>query len=371
MKPLILIVCYLLLTLGQGVAQQRDRNLIVITLDGFRWQEVFKGIDPVLARDTRYHEGDSAHILMRYGGSTAADSRSKLLPFLWGTVAAKGQLYGNRTLGCQVDVANPHWFSYPGYSEIFTGYPDPAVDRNDHPPNPHQTVLEFFNRQPGLRGRVAAFCAWEAFNRILNEERSGFPVIAAFDRTGGPTPTPTEKRINAMRTDSYKPWLNDECQDLFTHYAALEWLKTRKPRVLYVAYGETDEWAHAGKYRSYLDAAHQIDTWIRELWTFVQSDPQYRNKTSLFITVDHGRGDFNKDQWTDHGASVPDSHETWFAVMGPDVPFRGEVSFGTFGLGNQLYQQHFAQTMARLMGLTFTAVHPVAEALVPVFKINK
>jgi hypothetical protein len=48
-----------------------------------------------------------------------------------------------------------------------------------------------------------------------------------------------------------------ECLDVFTHCAAIEELNKNKPRVLYIAYGETDEWAHSGKYRSYLDAAHQ------------------------------------------------------------------------------------------------------------------
>lgn len=64
-----------------------------------------------------------------------------------------------------------------------------------------------------------------------------------------------------------------------------------KPRVLYIAYGETDEWAHAGQYRFYLDAAKQVDAWIKKIWEFVQTDPQYKNKTALLITVDHGRGD--------------------------------------------------------------------------------
>ncbi len=97
-----------------------------------------------------------------------------------------------------------------------------------------------------------------------------------------------------MLADSYKPWLKDECFDLFTHHAAVEELKTKKLKVLYIAYGETDEWAHSGQYRSYLDAAHQVDAWIKQIWDLVQNDPQYRNKTTLFITTDHGRGDVVK-----------------------------------------------------------------------------
>jgi hypothetical protein len=288
------------------------------------------------------------------------------MPFLWSNIAAKGQIYGNRDLGCLVDNANPYWFSYPGYNEIFTGFPDTSVNSNSYPANPHITVLEFLNRQQKLKGRVAAFGAWEAFNRILNEERSGIPVIAAFDFTGGKSPNAHERLINHMLADSYKPWREDECLDVFTHYAAMECLQTKKPKLLYIAYGETDEWAHGGQYRSYLDAANQVDAWIKEIWNFVQSDPQYRNKTSLFITVDHGRGGIKKDEWTSHNNKVADSHEIWFAVMGPATPLRGEVK-GPM----QLYQEQFAQTIANLLGYTYSAEHPIAPAILSVLKIKK
>jgi hypothetical protein len=227
-------------------------------------------------------------------------------------------------------------------------------------------VLEFLNKQSRTKGKVAAFGAWDAFDSILNEKRGGFPVISGFNPTGGKTPNASEKLINAMLKDSFKPWLNDECLDVFTHYSAFEWLKTRKPRVLYIAYGETDEWAHSGHYRSYLDAAHQVDAWIKQLWGYVQSDPQYKNKTTLFITTDHGRGDEVKTEWTSHNNKIKDSYQIWFAVMGPDTPVRGELKSEM-----QLYQQQFAQTIAKLMGYTYTADHPIADEILFVFKMKK
>jgi hypothetical protein len=310
---------------GMVYAQQQAQNIIIITTDGLRWQEVFKGMDSAIANNNKYNEGDSSYLFNKYWDKDAGGRRKKLLPFLWGTVAAKGQLFGNRAGGCRVDNANPYWFSYPGYSEIFTGHADTAINSNNYPPNPHVTVLEFLNNQPGLKGKVAAFAAWNAFDRILNEERSGIPVTCGFDPTGGTAPTPNERMLNRLLKDAYRPWHEEECLDVFTHHAAMEWLRSRKPRVLFIAYGETDEWAHAGKYRSYLDAAYQVDAWIQEIWDFMQQDPRYKNKTSLFITVDHGRGDIKKDEWTSHNNKIQDSHEIWFAVMGPGTPARGEV----------------------------------------------
>jgi bisphosphoglycerate-independent phosphoglycerate mutase (AlkP superfamily) len=197
----------------------------------------------------------------------------------------------------------------------------------------------------------------------LNEPRSNFPVVSGFEPTGGKNPTAKEELINSMLKDSYKPWGLAECLDVFTHYEAMEYLKTRKPKVLYIAYGETDEWAHAGRYKDYLESAHQFDAWVKDIWTFIQADAKYKNKTSLFITVDHGRGDKNKEQWTDHGSDIADANEIWFAVMGPDVPTKGEVKTGM-----QLYQKQFAQTIASLLGLKFTAEHPVANGVAEIEK---
>ncbi|MEI9910375.1 MAG: sulfatase-like hydrolase/transferase [Bacteroidota bacterium] len=351
MRKIFLAVFVLVSCLLQ--AQNKTENIIIITTDGLRWQDVFKGMDSAIANNKKFNQGDSDYIYKTYWSDNESERRKKLMPFLWSTIESKGQIYGNRVLGNKVDNANPYWFSYPGYSEIMTGYADTAINSNSYPPNPNVTVLEFFNTQPKLKGKVAAFGAWNAFDRILNEQRSGVPVISAFDTVGGKSPTDKEKLINAMLKDSHKPWLEDECLDVFTHYAAIEWLETRKPKVLYIAYGETDEWAHAGMHRSYLDAARQVDTWIKQLWDFVQSDPQYRNKTSLFITVDHGRGDGKKEEWTSHGSSIQDSHEIWFAVLGPDTKATGEVKDNT-----QLYQKQFAQTMAKILGYIFKAIIP-------------
>lgn len=336
-------------------------NVILITSDGLRWQEVFKGMDSVIASKGKFNQGrgDSARIFENYWAESETERRKKIFPFFWDSIAAKGQLYGNRGYDNKVDVANPYWFSYPGYNEIFTGYPDTAINSNGYMANPHVTVLEYINQQEGFRGKVAAFGAWGAFDRILNKERCGFPVVAAFSSTGGEHPTSREALINAMLKDSYRAFGNGECLDVFTHYAAMETLKEKKPRLLFIGYGETDEWAHAGRYKDYLDAARQVDNWIREIWDYVQSEPQYRNKTAIFITVDHGRGDIDKDQWTGHGSKgVQDSHEIWMAVMGPGIPAKGEVK-----TPGQLYQKQVAQTVASLLELHYQAEHPIGEEI--------
>lgn len=353
MRTLILPF-FLLLTLKLS-AQSHPQNLIIITTDGFRWQDLFGGMDTAIANKAQFNEDDSVFLYNKYGGATAEIRRQKLLPFLWTEVAAQGVVFGNRWQGSKVDNANPYWFSYPGYSEIMTGFADTAINSNAYPPNPNTNLLEFFNRRKGMKGKVAAFGAWDAFDRILNEARSNFPVISAFDTVPNTGKNSNFQLINAMQKDGYRPWDDEECLDVFTHFKAMEYLKTKRPRILYIAYGETDEWAHSGKYRSYLDAAHQVDAWIRDIWNWVQQDPQYRNNTALFITTDHGRGDIIKEQWTSHNNKIADSHEIWFAAMGPGIVHGGENK-----LPRQFWQQQFAQTLAHLMGYEFDPGHPVA-----------
>lgn len=339
-----------------SIAQQKIKNVIIITTDGFRWQEMFNGANHALATSKTFSHGDSVAILKKYWDKSNETARAKMMPFMWGTIAKQGQIYGNRTLGNNVNTANPYWFSYPGYNEILTGYADTAVNSNDYKNNPNTNLLEFLNKQAQFKGRVAAFAAWDAFDRILNKPRAGFPVIAAFEKTGGQHPTIKESLINKMLEDSYRPFGDEECLDVFTHYAAMEYLKQSKPRVLYISYGETDEWAHAGNYYAYLNAAHQVDKWLNDIWAYIQSDPFYKDQTALIITTDHGRG--VDSQWTSHGQKIQGANQIWFAVMGPGIAAKGEMKQVA-----QNYQQQLAQTIAGLLGTKFTAGHSVADKI--------
>lgn len=353
-KILLLVLCLS----GQFLFAQNNtiENIIVITTDGFRWQEVFGGADSAIAEKDNFNQKQKAELYARYGAKTPQERRKKLLPFLWSTVATQGQICGNRNYGNFVNNANPYWFSYPGYSEIFTGNVDTAINTNSYPANPHTNVLEYINKQPGFTGKVAAFGAWDAFDRILNEQRSGITVISGMDSCGGTRPDSTERLINRMKHDAYTPFGAEEHLDVFTHYMAMDDLQKQHPRVLYISYGETDEWAHAGKYLDYLDAAHRVDQWLGEIWNYVQSTPQYKDKTVLFVTVDHGRG--LNDQWTSHNNKIPYSNQIWFAAIGPNIKAEGENK-----KSQQVYQKQYAQTFAELLGLNFKCEHPVADGL--------
>ncbi len=323
-------------------------NLIILTTDGFRWQEMYQGIDTGIANNPKYYDDDSIGIYKKY-------AKESIMPFVTNYIGKNGQLWGNRNLGNNISVKNPYWFSYPGYSELLCGYVDTAINSNGYKENPNTTLLDFLQKQPGYKNKIAAFGAWHVINKVLHKPTAGFPVTSAFDTYTNKKST-IANTLNKLNKQAFKPWDDEECLDVFTHHMALDYLKTQQPKVLFISYGETDEWAHSSKYKSYLNAARQVDDYIKEIWEYVQSNPFYKNNTVLLITTDHGRGIGN--EWTSHNNKIGRSNETWFAIIG-----KGVKPFGLRINGSIFFQQQLAATIANLLGFNFTCEHPVAEAI--------
>jgi hypothetical protein len=347
MKNIFGVLFFITIALS-SFSQHKTENIIIVTLDGLRWQEVFKGVDSAIIVNKKF-TSDSEQVVKKFWSGDINGRRKKLFPFLWNTVAQYGQLHGNRTKGSNVNNANPYWFSYPGYNEIFTGYPDTAVNSNDKIENKNENVLEFINKQKDYTGMVAAFATWDVFPYILNKWRSNIYVNAGVDTFH--FSSPSFQLLNDMQFLAAEPI--DVRLDVNTYLAAKTYLKEQKPKVLYIAFDETDDFAHAGMYDQYLKSAHAEDAMIADLWNTLQSMPGYKNKTTLIITVDHGRGDAIKDQWTLHGDKIKDAGEIWIAAIGPDTKPSGEAG------SEQLYQRQIATTIAALLGFNFEPAHPV------------
>lgn len=318
-------------------------NVFLITLDGLRWEELYTGADETLINDPAFTEKPEA-VATQFWRDTPQARRQALMPFFWHTIAEQGVLYGNRLLGSNVNVGNAEWFSYPGYNEILTGAVDPAIDSNAKVPNKNVTVLEWINQQPEFEGKVAAFASWDVFPYIINEDRSGIPVNAGFDGAD-PVISERESWLNTLQSQTPSPWAAVRL-DVFTHHYALEYLTHSTPRLLYISYGETDDFAHDAEYHHYLESAHRADQFISDLWDWAQSHPQYRDNTTFVITTDHGRG--SGAQWTDHEAGVEGADEIWIALLGPDIPALGEIEETT-----SLAQDQIAATVASLLGLDY------------------
>jgi hypothetical protein len=334
----------------------KTENVILITLDGFRWRELFTGADPDFISEKDLVANVNG-LKALFWHDDPLVRRKKLLPFVWSTLDSQGQIYGNRQQGNKVNLHNRHRFSYPGYNEILTGHADDdRVRSNDKNNNPNKTVLEFIHQQKGFQKKVAAFGSWDVFPYILNTSRSGLPVNAGFMTAQRPHLSPREKFLNQLQTQVPSPWASVRL-DAFTHHYAMEYLRQESPRLLYIAYGETDDFAHDGNYEAYLKSAHQTDAFIKDLWTWLQGTSRYRNKTTLLITTDHGRGTSQRS-WKEHGFTVSEADDTWLLVLGPDTQARGEVK-----QPGQLYTDQIASTLAAFLGLNYVAEYPVGPVV--------
>ncbi|MCP9236540.1 phosphoglyceromutase [Lewinella sp. JB7] len=360
------LICLLLLPFTLVAQTTVTENVILITMDGLRWQELFGGaVDSMIANEALTHDRDRME--ESYLDETAEARRRRLMPFFWDTLAPQGMVFGNRWKDNRVNCRNPYWFSYPGYNEILTGRADPAINSNDKEWNPNVTVLEWLNQQEELSGRVAAFGSWDVFDYIVNERRSGIPVNSGFDLAAGNDLTEREHFLNKLQEQAPRLW-GSVRPDMFTHNFLLETLRKDHPRVAFISYGETDDFAHDGSYNRYLDAAHATDAMWRDLWTFLQADPKYAGKTTLVITTDHGRGDSPMEKWKGHGDTVPGSDAIWLAVIGPDTPNHGEVT-----TDQQLHQDQIARTLARLLGYDYPGTNSteVGEVIPDVIETDR
>jgi hypothetical protein len=345
---LFLFACITLLAQSEA----SDQNLFLITTDGFRWQEIFNGADSLLMSDTRYVK-DTSLIRQMYWDDDLQKRRTMLMPFFWNVIAKKGQLFGNRLFDNKVNVKNLYKVSYPGYNEILTGYTDPRIVINLPHDNQNFNVLESINARAAYQGQVAIFSSWNVFPYILNRDRNDLPSNCGY-----------EKMLTA---DSVMQLLNrvqdhiagkTHCRyDWLTFMNAEQYILNKHPRVIMIALGETDEFAHGHRYDLYLKQAALFDKMIGDLWYYVQTCPFYRNKTTFIITTDHGRG-ARSVNWSNHSLLTPGSAQTWLAVIGPGLAPLGEIK-----TAQQIYEKQLTATIVRLLGESFASPHRIGKPI--------
>jgi len=340
----------------------KTHNVVLIVSDGLRWQEVFQGADPLLL-DARTGGNwvEEPELKSRYWRATPQERRQLLFPFIWGTVAKRGQIFGNRTQGSDAHVTNGQAFSYPGYNEMSVGFPNPAITSNEFGPNPNVSVFEWLNGSPDLAGHVAIYGTWHNYYDIFNQNRSHLVVQAGW--TAPPkTGDASKDALFAKLFDTTTRFDEEDVGNSFLQVELLDYVRTHKPKVLFVGYGETDNWAHQGRYDLVLESAHRTDAFVKELWDTMQAMPQYRGTTTFIITADHGRGS-GPVEWKEHGVDEKGSENVWIAVMGPDTAPLGERKNV-----EPVTQAQIAATLAALVGKDYVkdvpkAARPIRDVL--------
>jgi len=109
--------------------------------------------------------------------------------------------------------------------------------------------------------------------------------------------------------------------DELSVYIAKRLMKQLAPSLLWITLHDIDI-AHSGTYSLYVDGIRRSDRLCAEIWSAIQSEPEYAGKTTMFILPDFGR-----DSDTDPGGNGFQHHRTgdtlsrttWMMVLGPGV----------------------------------------------------
>jgi hypothetical protein len=350
----IVTLCVLLVPLTLFAAP-RTENVILVTLDGVRVEELFSGMDAAIAASTAedgYSDIDISR--ERYWRKSAEERRLALMPFFWGTLAPLGVILGNAEHGSRVKVRNAIKWSSPGYIEIMTGAARPDVVDNTLVRYPYRTIAEYIVSELKLeKSQIAQFGSWDGFKLAASSRDDAFVMNGAYEALPPDLSTPDMDTLVALRRDIQGLW-EESSNDVLTFRLAQSYLARHKPRFLWLGLSQSDDWAHAARYDRLLDYLHLADRLLSELWTALQADDAYRDKTTLIITTDHGRGRA-PDDWMEHDETIPGSEDIWIAVIGPDTPATGEVHRSA-----TVHQADVAPTIARLLQLDPQDFNPEA-----------
>ena len=355
-RPMLLLSCLLSWCVWGHAAEPaaKPRNVVLVTLDGVRVQEMFGGTDPAVMKFlARGAPVEGTKLYQRYWAATVQERRMKIMPFLWGTLLKQhGWIAGDPAKGSHVEVTNRFHTSYPGYAEILTGHAhDEVIIDNKEQRIPASTVLEFVRHELKLpRSAVAMFSSWNLADSFAEHEPGTITLNAGFAPYASADPA-----LRALSTAQGEMVAWDGSRfDHITERFALDYLKREKPNLLYILLGDTDELAHDGRYELLLQSLQHADRFLEELWTQLQASPQYRDNTVLIVTADHGRGR-TPEFWGSHNEEIEAAKNIWLIVAAPGDARRGEIEGGP-----TLYQNQIAATIAGALGLDYGRAYPEA-----------
>jgi hypothetical protein len=297
----------------ERIADERTESAVVlVVLDGVRWQDVFGGADHALSR---------AH-----GAAPAAWANPRgLMPNLQHLLETQGVAIGAPGHGAEMATGGAQRISLPSYREIFTGKADPACQSNDCSQPLGRTIADDVYDESGPRD-VAVIASWPNIARAASAEPSRF-VLTTGRKLVGRADVLRDDETMASLLDAGAhtapfPGEGDYRPDALTERVALRYLATARPRFLFVGLGDCDEYGHRNDYRSYLGALHDSDAFIGELGATLDAMGARGQHTTVIVTTDHGRAyDFR-----DHGMWHPESGRVWLVASGADVRGRGLVA---------------------------------------------
>ncbi len=287
-----------------------DHAVVVIVLDGARWQDVLGGVDGELARE--------AKIDPRSAGEPT-------MPRLNELARTRGAIFGAPGSGTAFRASGPNFVSLPGYTEILGGHPPSACDSNQCPATVRPTLADEMRAWSDSPRDVGIFSSWPDLVRVAALHPEAVVV------SGGRSLRQNEELLredDAMselldRGASALAWPGeyDFRPDRFTAPIATRYLEIARPRLLFLSLGEADEYGHHGDYAQYLESLRFADDAIAGIVDTLGRMGERGAHTTVFVTADHGRA----QDFRDHGGKWPESARSWLVAIGDGVGSRGAV----------------------------------------------
>ena len=131
------------------------------------------------------------------------------------------------------------------------------------------------------------------------------------------------------------------------------------PSLIWITLHDMDV-AHSGAYSLYIEGIRRSDRLCAEIWQAIESDAEYRGRTTMFVLPDFGRdSDFDAagNGFQHHRTGDPLSRTTWMMVLGPQVKQNMTVN-------RPLDSLDLAPTLGVLMG--FPTLHAQGK---PIFEV--
>ena len=307
MRHLSYIVILTLPLIASGIGN--NSNVILITLDGVRWQEFFNGSDSLLSKN----------ISSEYYGHA--------FPLFWEKYSHQSAIYGHHKSGSPMST-NAVPVSLPGYKSIFLGH-DHDCDDNSCGRVQSETFPERLIHELNLdKLQVAGFASWGKIDQALEQNVGTIFINTNISDADDGTVDPVMDSLNVLqKSDPPQGW-GGARRDIYTWAHSMHYLKKHRPRFLYIGLDDSDEYAHMRQYENYLASLRQYDQWIDQLMRLLKTMGEYGENTTVFISTDHGRG--KRKMWHGHANFSWNLHlytgkHIWCVILGSKIQPLGIV----------------------------------------------
>lgn len=222
---------------------------------------------------------------LRYSEAYALGDR--YLPHIWDELRPRGTIFTNfRNDGATITC--------PGHAAFLTGFAEQLANDGSQRPS-HPTLFEYYRYQTH---EPDSSCY------VVSGKRKLSMLTYSSDTVYG--------EVYGARAVAL-----DDRSDIETWHALTAVMDSARPRMVIVNFPSVDYAGHDDDWEGYLAAIRTADSLVYLLWQKIQSDDHYRDRTTLFVSSDHGRHDSAHGGFRNHGCSCEGCRHIIGLGLGP------------------------------------------------------